>query len=120
VLVIDDDPEILSVLRIYLEQHGHECLMAERGSLGLKLIREEAPDLVITDVMMPGLTGGAIYEVVRREFGPKLPIIVSTGTSIRFAPGEDPLAAFYPKQDDYEELMGLVETLLKRAECSQV
>jgi twitching motility two-component system response regulator PilH len=120
VLVIDDDPGILSVLRLYLEQHGHECLAARVAAEGLKIIREEAPDIVITDVMMPGMTGGAVYEVVRKEFGPKLPIIVSTGTSLRFSPEDDSLAAFYPKQDDYAELMGLVETLLNRADCPPV
>lgn len=120
VLVIDDDPEIVKVLRLYLEQNGHRCLSADRGNLALKIIREENPDLVITDVMMPGLTGGAVYETIRKEFGADLPVIISTGTSLKFRTSNDPLAAFYPKQDDYDELMDLVNGLLKKREEMQV
>lgn len=120
ILVIDDDPEIVKVLRLYLEQHGHRCLSANRGNLALKIIREENPDLVITDVMMPGLTGGAVYETIRKEFGSELPVIISTGTSLKFRTANDPLAAFYPKQDDYDELMELVNGLLKKREEMRV
>ncbi len=116
VLVVDDDPEILKVLRLYLEQFGYRCLTANNGSLALRIIRDEQPDLVITDVMMPGLTGGALYESIRREFGPELPVIISTGTSLKFRTEDDPLAGFCPKQDDYEEMMGLVDALLRKRE----
>lgn len=114
ILIVDDDPEILGVLHLYLEQRGHHCLIARRGQVAVQIIREERPDLVITDVMMPGLTGGALYELIRREFGPTLPVIVSTGTSLKFRADGDPLVGFYPKQDDYDELMGLIDTLLKK------
>lgn len=120
VVVVDDDPEILNVLKLYLEQHDHQCLPAGRGDLALKVIREERPDLVITDVMMPGLTGGAVYETIRSEFGPDLPVIISTGTSLKFRTRNDPLAAFYPKEKDYDELMQLVNGLLKKREEMQV
>jgi CheY-like chemotaxis protein len=116
VLIVDDDPEILKVLRLYLEQYGHRCLAAHNGSLALRIIREEQPDLVITDVMMPGLTGGALYQSIRQQFGPDLPVIISTGTSLKFKTDDDPLADFCPKQDDYEEMMGLVESLLTKRE----
>lgn len=119
VLIVDDDPEILQLLRLHLEQRGHQCLSANRGNLALRLIREEQPHLVITDVMMPGLTGGALYESIRREFGPDLPVIISTGTSLRFRTDEDPMAGFYPKQNDYDELMRMVEELLRRREQQQ-
>lgn len=63
ILVVDDEPHILDLLRAYLEREGYEVHVAERGEAGLQLARDLAPDLVILDVMLPGLDG---IEVCRR------------------------------------------------------
>ncbi len=63
ILVVDDDPAITSVLRRGLTYEGYHVLTAQDGPDGLAQAREQAPELVILDIMMPGLDG---WEVLRR------------------------------------------------------
>ncbi len=84
ILIIDDDPSIRSVFKRYLEGHGYEVEVATDGSKGLDIIRSHAPDLVVTDVMMPEKDG---LEVVLelRKLDPDLPVIAISG-GMRMAP----------------------------------
>ena len=79
VLVADDDPDILALVRFRLERDGYEVLSAPDGETALDLALARAPDLAVLDVMMPRLDG---YEVTRRlrEHGPTttIPIILLT------------------------------------------
>jgi DNA-binding response OmpR family regulator len=79
VLVADDDPDILALVRFRLERDGYEVLSAPDGETALDLAIARAPDLAVLDVMMPRLDG---YEVTRRlrEHGPTttIPIILLT------------------------------------------
>ncbi|MEO5367267.1 MAG: fused response regulator/phosphatase [Magnetococcus sp. WYHC-3] len=63
ILVIDDDPLNLIFLEDFLSSCGHQPLLAENGSKGLSMFRQERPDLVLTDIMMPVMDG---YETTRR------------------------------------------------------
>ena len=78
-LVADDDPDILALVRFRLERDGYEVLSAPDGEAALDLALARAPDLALLDVMMPRLDG---YEVTRRlrEHGPTtaIPIILLT------------------------------------------
>ena len=79
VLVADDDPDILALVRFRLERDGYEVLSAPDGEAALDLALARTPDLAVLDVMMPRLDG---YEVTRRlrEHGPTtgIPIILLT------------------------------------------
>ena len=79
VLVADDDPDILALVRFRLERDGYEVLSAPDGEAALDLALARTPDLAVLDVMMPRLDG---YEVTRRlrEYGPttSIPIILLT------------------------------------------
>ena len=79
VLVADDDPDILALVRFRLERDGYEVLSAPDGETALDLAIARTPDLAVLDVMMPRLDG---YEVTRklREHGPTttIPIILLT------------------------------------------
>jgi DNA-binding response OmpR family regulator len=79
VLVADDDPDILTLVRFRLERDGYEVLSAPDGEAALDLAMARTPDLAVLDVMMPRLDG---YEVTRRlrEHGPTttIPIILLT------------------------------------------
>jgi DNA-binding response OmpR family regulator len=79
VLVADDDPDILALVRFRLERDGFEVLSAPDGETALDLAMARTPDLAVLDVMMPRLDG---YEVTRRlrEHGPTttIPIILLT------------------------------------------
>jgi len=63
VLVVDDEAPIVDLVRGYLEREGMEVMSADDGPTALELIRERAPDVVVLDVMLPGLDG---FEVLRR------------------------------------------------------
>jgi DNA-binding response OmpR family regulator len=77
VLVVDDDPKILSLLRRGLSFEGYAVTSAEDGTGALVSARDEPPDLVVLDVMMPGLDG---LEVCRRlrAGGEEVPILMLT------------------------------------------
>jgi len=95
ILLIDDDPTLLELLAEHIRMAGYEVLTANRGDKGVHLIFEKKIDLVVLDVMMPGMDG---WEVCRRlrETSP-LPIIMLT------AKGEemDKLRGFHLGVDDY-------------------
>jgi DNA-binding response OmpR family regulator len=67
ILVVDDDPTILRLLQINLEMEGHEVLTAEDGHAALATLRQEAPEVVLLDVMMPGLDGWQVCEQIRAD-----------------------------------------------------
>lgn len=81
ILVIDDDPDIVDALSVLLEGEGYEVVSARDGEEGLARIREESPDLIILDLLMPKLDG---YGVCRTLTDPRwskwreTPIIVLT------------------------------------------
>lgn len=78
ILVIDDDASIRRSLRRILELEGHDVLEAAEGSAGLRAVRVDPPDLVITDIYMPEMDG--IEFLIRlRDAYPELPIVVISG-----------------------------------------
>ena len=76
VLVIEDDPGIARVIRLYLEQDGHQVATAGDGVAGLQAAREHAPDLIVLDLMLPRLDGMEICRALRAESD--VPIIMVT------------------------------------------
>ena len=54
ILVVDDDPNVVELVRLYLEQDGHEVLTASDGATGLEMAKEQAPNLIVLDLMPPG------------------------------------------------------------------
>lgn len=76
-LLIDDDPSLLDVLCMAMEDAGHVCLRAADGREGLRLIRGEQPQLVVSDVNMPQLDGFALCRTLRAE-GNDVPLILLT------------------------------------------
>lgn len=67
ILIIDDDADIRQLVGIILDQAGFELVEAASGPAGLRLIRDEAFDLVLLDVMMPGLNGWAVLEQLKGD-----------------------------------------------------
>jgi DNA-binding response OmpR family regulator len=77
VLVVDDDPTVSDVVRRYLEQAGCEVRLAADGAAGLAAIADQRPDLVVLDLMMPGIDGLEVCRRIRRQL-PDLPVIMLT------------------------------------------
>ena len=73
ILIIDDDRTILEMLQIALVRADFETLLATDGDIGLRLFRDEQPDLVIIDVAMPGMDGYDVVERIRKGEPPDQP-----------------------------------------------
>ncbi len=79
ILIIDDSPTEIHVLKGMLEKNGFETLTAESGEEGIELARSEKPDLVLMDVVMPGLNGfQATRQLTRDEETKSIPVIICT------------------------------------------
>ena len=121
VLVVDDDPRMLSMMRRVLESDGYGVLMAADGETALDIVRREPVDLVILDVMMPHLDGFEVCRTVRRES--VVPILMLTARD----EAADKVTGLDCGADDYvvkpfaaDELMARVRALLRRAHPRQV
>jgi PleD family two-component response regulator len=79
ILVVDDEPHIRRILQFLLEKEGFEVLMAENGEEALEVVRDQRPDLMLLDVMMPRMDGFTVLERLRRDFETSsLPVIMLT------------------------------------------
>jgi CheY-like chemotaxis protein len=84
VLVVDDEPDVLLLCRLNLQQRGHELLEAADGSTALRLARDRQPDVIVLDLMMPGMTGYDVLEALQRhEETSHIPVLVLTAKSLR-------------------------------------
>jgi CheY-like chemotaxis protein len=80
ILVIDDDPTIQMLLVQFLTGKGHNVLQAENGKIGMKLMEQHTPDLIITDILMPEMDGLEILMAIRK-IDAAVPIIAISGGS---------------------------------------
>ncbi len=115
ILVVDDERKMREMIRDYLEAVGFSVIMAENGKKTLELVESGAPDLIILDIMMPGLDGFDTIRRLRKDF--TLPIIMLTA----LAEERDKLIGFELGADDYmvkpfslKELAARIRTILKR------
>lgn len=67
IMVVDDEPTILRLLDRTLKPAGYDVVLASDGSLALKLLEQHSPDLVILDIMMPGLNGFQVLHLIRQR-----------------------------------------------------
>src|SRR5512136_2675434 len=116
ILVVDDDPEIVSFLKRGLTYEGYTVDTAGDGTEALAKIREAEPDLVVLDVMMPGLDGMEVSRRIRQ--GSALPILMLTakGTVTDRVKGLDSGADDYlVKPFAFDELLARIRALLRRS-----
>ncbi|UCF90842.1 MAG: response regulator [Desulfobacterales bacterium] len=130
ILVVDDDPDVVELIRITLEANDYQVIGAENGTEGLRLIKEIRPDLIILDVMMDTITEGfqVSYQLRSpdpqseyREFS-RIPIIMLTGISqkmhMKFSPQKDgdylPVDEFLEKPIRLEALLDKVKQLIHK------
>ena len=79
ILIVDDSPTEMYKLASMLEKHGHQVLKAENGADGVATARQEKPDLVLMDVVMPGLNGfQATRQLTKDEETAHIPVIIVT------------------------------------------
>jgi len=76
ILVVDDEEPILKLLRVNLSKEGYDVATAADGNSALALIEERSPDLVLLDIMMPGLDGLQVLQLIRQRSN--IPVIMLT------------------------------------------
>ena len=82
ILLIEDEPDIAEVLQYNLEKEGFEVEVARRGDTGLEAVRREPPDLLVLDLMLPGIDGLEITRLLKRDGATsRLPIVMLTAKS---------------------------------------
>lgn len=84
VLVVDDEPDVLLLCRLNLQQRGHQLLEAAEGSTALEIARELHPDVIVLDLMLPGISGYDVLEALQRDAETTdIPVLVLTAKSLR-------------------------------------
>jgi two-component system alkaline phosphatase synthesis response regulator PhoP len=84
VLVVDDEPDVLLLCRLNLQQRGHEVMEAPDGAGALRAAREQRPDVIVLDLMLPGMDGYEVLEALHGDPGTaRIPVVVLTAKSLR-------------------------------------
>ena len=116
ILIVEDDNNIADLLRLYLEKEGYQATIAADGTQGIDLYRKLRPDLVLLDVMMPGVDGWGVLRTIRQDS--QTPVIMLT------AKGEttDKVSGLKQGADDYitkpfemKEVLARIEAVLRRS-----
>lgn len=76
VLICEDEEVMLTALEFRLRKHGFEVILAEDGRKALQKIKEEVPDVLVADIMMPYVTGLEVLHHIRHELKSSLPVII--------------------------------------------
>ena len=118
ILCVEDEPEMIDLMRLILGRRGFEVKGANGGVEGLKMVRNELPDLVLLDLMMPDMDGWEVYQQMKADEKTKnIPVIVVTAKAQSI---DKVLGLHIAKVDDYitkpfspQDLMNSVEKVLK-------
>lgn len=115
ILVVDDEPSIRQISEVLLVKKGYEVRTAGDGFEALVELRRALPDVIISDLTMPNMSGFELLSIVRRRF-PQIPIIVISAAYTGLAPGGVIADAFFYKGDYApDELFTKIADLLERS-----
>lgn len=119
ILVVDDDKKAVSTIALYLRNDGHRIVEAYTGSEAIDRFRQESPDLIVLDVMLPVIDGMDVARLIRLES--EVPIVMLTARAFE----DDKLTGFESGVDDYvvkpfspRELVARVRALLRRSRAA--
>jgi two-component system KDP operon response regulator KdpE len=119
ILIVDDEPQIARVLRTSLQSNGHEVIVARDGADALEQFRKVEPDLVITDLAMPGMDGIELTKEVRQSS--QVPIIVLSvrnNDSSKVAALDEGADDYITKPFSIQELLARVRVQARRIEAT--
>ncbi|MEO0097992.1 MAG: response regulator [candidate division WOR-3 bacterium] len=116
ILIIEDEERIVAVLERRLESEGYEVITASNGRLGFNKARQEKPDLIILDLILPEMDGYQICNFLKRDRRyQNIPIVILSARSQEKDMEEAKKAgadAYFTKPFNYEELLEKIEELL--------
>ena len=118
VVCIEDEPEMIDLVRLILSRKGFEVIGANGGIEGLEVVREEEPDLILLDLMMPDMDGWEVYQQIKADAKLRnIPVVVVTAKAQSI---DKVLGLHIAKVDDYitkpfgpEELRASIERILE-------
>ena len=120
ILLVDDDPNIAQLVRLYLEKEGFTVTTAGRGDEALALFRQNPPSLMVLDIMLPGMDGWQVCRAVRQSSA--IPIIMLTAKDETF----DKVLGLELGADDYvtkpfetKELVARIKAVLRRTTAGE-
>lgn len=120
ILVIDDDPDIVTFLTTLLADHGYATASAANGQEGLEQVRAARPDLILLDITMPERTGVRFYRDVREDAAlASIPVVMVTGVMREFEKfistrkQVPPPDGYITKPVDEKKLLETIAALLK-------
>jgi two-component system, OmpR family, alkaline phosphatase synthesis response regulator PhoP len=111
ILVVDDEKDVIELLRFVLEKDGHKVFAAEDGSEGYAAAVAKVPDLIILDIMMPGMDGYTLATKLKSDQATrKIPIVILTakGQMKEVFQAEENVRAYVEKPFDPKELRDLI------------
>ncbi|MBI2863276.1 MAG: response regulator [Chloroflexi bacterium] len=120
VMVIDDDPGIIEVVEVMLSLDGHAAAHSQDSSAALERVRQEAPDLILLDLMMPFVDGWQVLAALRRDRQTQaIPVVMLTARAdleqAKINPAGWGLADFVVKPFDFESLSNAIRKGLSAA-----
>jgi DNA-binding response OmpR family regulator len=110
-MLIDDDRDYLALMKTFFKSEGYDFLILSGAVGAMEEIRKFKPDILILDIMMPGITGATVYKAVREEIGKALPILIISGTEMRIRDVQDPFLKYLRKPVDLEDLSKIIKKL---------
>ena len=120
ILVVDDDKNVLEVIKYNLANDGYAVVLAETGTQAIEMARREKPDLIILDVMLPGIDGFEVCRILRKEMS--VPILILSAKTDEI----DKVVGLELGADDYiskpfsvRELMARVRATIRRGQFTE-
>jgi len=124
ILVVDDDPGVVELLKEILTAQNYRVISARNGDEAIKKVREEKPDAIVLDVVLPGLSGFEVCRILKQDrMTHSIPIMMLSGKAMET---KDKVAGFEAGADDYlikpfepKELVARITAVLRRYELSE-
>jgi two-component system response regulator VicR len=121
IVYIEDEPEMIDLVRLILSRKGYQVVGATGGREGLDVVRQHVPDLVLLDLMMPDIDGWDVYQQIRADEATKhIPVIVVTAKAQNI---DKVLGLHIAKVNDYiskpfspQELVNSIEQVMLASE----
>jgi CheY-like chemotaxis protein len=111
VLIAEDDVQLRSLFSTILEGAGYKVRLAEDGLAALEKMRAESPDILLSDLHMPGMSGFELLPIVRDQFPATCVVAMSSAFSGEDLPDAVVADAFYPKATNITGLLRIMETM---------
>ena len=123
ILVVDDEADTLEMIKFMLQRYGFEVILAQSGPEALKLLARDIPDLIILDVMMPGMDGNQVCQQIRADsrtsFVPLVMLTARSGTPHQVQGLLSGADEYLVKPVSQDELVNCIQTVLARSVVSR-